>query len=274
MPYLNLDLDYFSHPKIIRLIGLLGPQAEILPIKLWAYCAKYHAGRGELPGYSAQEVEAAVGWAGESAKMVEAMLKINLLEKITDGYKVHDWLEHAGHLAAFKKRAKSAAKSRWLKYASSNALSNRKPQVTNTPTFPNLPNLTNKKKRKIRVAPPQEAIELTDLLSNEIFKNIPNRTAPSEAQLTAWAWEAEKISRIDGHPWNEIRDLIKWCQADSFWKSNILSMQKLRKQWNQLVAKKKQDGQGDKAAQIRSLAPEVKKLVDDLAEKLKMRSRR
>lgn len=136
MPYLNLDIDYFTNRKTSRLIGLLGRGAAELPIRLWAYCGKHHPESGSLTGYSAQEIESVVGWWGGSGKMVEAMVSVGFLEKTETGYQVHDWLEHAGHLAAFKKRARAAAKKRWDKYASSNAQEG----FTNAPSLPNLLN--------------------------------------------------------------------------------------------------------------------------------------
>src|SRR5574338_1101871 len=78
--------------------------------------------------------------------MVEAMKKpgINFLEKSSNVYKIHDWEEHAGHLAAFKKRAKSAAYKRWNRYATSIAPSMKNDDFSNTPNLPNLPNQPNK----------------------------------------------------------------------------------------------------------------------------------
>lgn len=144
MPYLNLDLDFFSHPKTVRLVGLLGRDAEVLPIRLWCYCGRHHCVSGRLSGYSPQEVESAVGWWGKSGEMVAAMLKVGFIEQVADGYQVHDWSEHAGHLAAFKKRAKSAARKRWRSIATSNA----KRDIKDAPNLPNLPNLPNQEKEK------------------------------------------------------------------------------------------------------------------------------
>lgn len=132
-------------------------------------------------------------------------------------------------------------------------------QTSSPPSLPSLPSLPikNKKKSKIRVAPPLEAVELAQLLSDKIGENLPNRTHPGEVSLLVWAWEAEKVNRIDGHSWAEIRELIVWSQADSFWRANILSMQKLRKQWNQLLAKKAQISQESKAEQARRRTAEI-----------------
>jgi hypothetical protein len=115
MPYLNLDIDYFDHPKTKRLVGLLGKGSEVLPLKLWSYCGKFHAEAGDLTGYSGQEIESLVGWWGKSGECVNAMVTVGFIEKTDTGYRVHDWSEHAGHLGAFKARAKNAAEVRWAK---------------------------------------------------------------------------------------------------------------------------------------------------------------
>lgn len=133
MPYLNLDLDYFSHPKIVRFTAKLGLEHVAIPIRLWCYVAKYHCEDGMLKGYSKHEIEASLGWTGESGKLVDTLVEIRILDTVGQQYKVHDWKEHAGHLAAFKRRAKTAAKKRWSKYASSNA----KTEITNAPNLPN-----------------------------------------------------------------------------------------------------------------------------------------
>lgn len=113
MPYLNLDLDYFTHPKVVRLVALTGPESVALPIRLWCYVGKYHCATGLLEGYENSELEALLKWTGEPGGMVDVLLKIRLLEKTKSGYRVHDWVDHAGHLVAFKKRSKLANQTRW-----------------------------------------------------------------------------------------------------------------------------------------------------------------
>ncbi len=157
MPYLNLDLDYFTHPKTSRLVGLLGRGAAELPIRLWAYCGKHHSESGNLTGYSAQEIETVVGWWGGTGKMVEAMLNVGFLDKIENGFRIHGWKEHAGHLSVFKKRAKSAAKERWKKYARSNASSNAQDEITNAP-YHTLPDHTKPKKKVKHCIQPDFAV--------------------------------------------------------------------------------------------------------------------
>ena len=45
------------------------------------------------------------------------MLSVGFLEKAVDGYVVHEWVEHQGHLWAYHQRAKKGAKARWDKMA-------------------------------------------------------------------------------------------------------------------------------------------------------------
>lgn len=123
-------------------MGLLGPQAVCMPIRLWCHAGKYHCARGYLPGYSVQELESILAWTGEVGKLVEALLKIKFIDKMRDGFKIHDWVEHSGHLNVFKRRAKTAAKARWDKYASSTPSSNAKHPSSNAPSYLNPLNQT------------------------------------------------------------------------------------------------------------------------------------
>jgi hypothetical protein len=82
----------------------------------------------------------------------------------------------------------------------------------------------------------------TNILANKIQENNPNFShlkGPEKYANTMgrWSQDIDKINRIDGYSWEQIRAVIEWCQSDSFWKSNILSGSKLRKQFDQLVVK-------------------------------------
>jgi len=156
MPSLNVDIDFFDHPKTKRLVRLLGRGSEVLPLKLWVYAARYFTDDGRLTGLSAQEIEDEVRWWGESGKMVKVMLMpdVQFIELIDDVYCVHDWQEHEGHLSAFKERAKLGAKARWDKAKGSNGhpLSDASSDASsNAPTGIALP---TKLIKEIAAAPP------------------------------------------------------------------------------------------------------------------------
>jgi hypothetical protein len=113
MPSINLAFDALDHPKFRRLVLILGRGSELLPLRLWLHCAKYHSEDGELKGYSTKEIEALAGWHGKPGAGVDAMVKVGLLNAQKGGYAVHDWQDHARHLVAYRKRAKKAADARW-----------------------------------------------------------------------------------------------------------------------------------------------------------------
>lgn len=113
MPSLNIDLNFFEHPKLKRLRGLLNPNAEAYLIRLWAHVGKFHPEDGILKNFSKLEIEGIAGWDGEKNKMLEAFLKTGFIEKVGKWYEIHDWREHEGHLLVFKERAKLAAEGRW-----------------------------------------------------------------------------------------------------------------------------------------------------------------
>jgi len=113
MPYLNLDPDFFGHPKCVRLTGILGIGAEVYPLRLWCYAAKYHPEDGLLLRYQPQEVARIAGWLGTPEEFVSAMLTVGFFERHELGWRLHDWPDHQGHLLYLKKRAMLGALARW-----------------------------------------------------------------------------------------------------------------------------------------------------------------
>jgi len=96
------------------------------------------------------------------------------------------------------------------------------------------PELKQSKTKQIQKQLPKEAHMLAELLAKLIMKNDNRSKVPN---FTSWVDSIEKINRIDGRSWDEIERVIKWCQADDFWRGNILSGAKLRKQFQQLSIK-------------------------------------
>ncbi len=84
--------------------------------------------------------------------------------------------------------------------------------------------------------PSQEACRLAALLKSEIHRNKGDfRITP--AQERSWAVTAQRMIDLDERDPREIEKLIRWAQRDEFWLANILSMDKLRKQFGQLQMK-------------------------------------
>jgi hypothetical protein len=67
------------------------------------------------------------------------------------------------------------------------------------------------------------------------------------AVTARWRDAARLMLDRDGHTEDQVRAAIDWCQDDSFWRANILSMPKLREQYDRLrlqAAGRARDGSG------------------------------
>ena len=69
-----------------------------------------------------------------------------------------------------------------------------------------------------------------NLLADLIESNGSRRPAVNDK----WLSDMERLHKIDERSWEQITKAIEWCQADDFWRGNILSPAKLRKQYDQL----------------------------------------
>ena len=89
--------------------------------------------------------------------------------------------------------------------------------------------------------PNTEAIQIASLMANAILERDPQYrflvADKREKTLGNWAGDIDKINRIDGRPWEQIRSVVGWYTKDDFWSVNIVSGSKLRKQFDQLVLK-------------------------------------
>lgn len=90
--------------------------------------------------------------------------------------------------------------------------------------------------------------DLCELLANLIVENGSKRPNVSDK----WRRECRLLIDRDERTPDHIEIIIRWCQEDSFWNRNILSMDKLRKQFDRLrlarneEIEKKQNGNGHK----------------------------
>jgi len=84
---------------------------------------------------------------------------------------------------------------------------------------------------------PSPSLSLSNLLLSLILKRKPNFKIPD---INKWVKPIEDLITIDKRTPVEIENVIRWCQNDDFWKNNILSTAKLRKQIDQLELKMSQ----------------------------------
>ncbi|MEY8192979.1 Replication protein O [Peribacillus simplex] len=87
-------------------------------------------------------------------------------------------------------------------------------------------------------------------LSLRLLKNIRKNNAEfKEPNLQKWSADFRFMLERDKRTKEQVAYLIDWCQQDSFWKSNILSPSKLRKQYDHLIIKIKSEKGKKKSVQ-------------------------
>ena len=124
MPSINVDLNFFSHRKAIRLSGQLGDQAITCLLRLWCYVGQHDPEFGSLGDMLDYEIEHVSNWRGDQGVFVRALISIGLLDIIDGKAFVHGWTEHARHLIVYRNRAKRAAAVKWEAHQNKSASCN------------------------------------------------------------------------------------------------------------------------------------------------------
>lgn len=105
----------------------------------------------------------------------------------------------------------------------------------------------NDTEKRPKTIPEQEGKEIKPFLSNSdevrlsefLFEKILFRNSKhKKPNLQTWAKDVDRMIRLDRRTPEEIRAVIEWCQADTFWQNNILSAAKLREKFDQLQLKR------------------------------------
>ncbi len=104
------------------------------------------------------------------------------------------------------------------------------------------------KGRPPRSVPPAFAMEIAELLRDWILKADPETRVPSD--LSAWAREADRMFRLDGRDFEQVKVAIEWLfttNARSETPFVVLSMKALRAKYDRMrgVAKREREGKKD-----------------------------
>ncbi len=92
-------------------------------------------------------------------------------------------------------------------------------------------------------------IRLSKLLFEKMAENDPKAKKPD---FEKWSVHIDRLMRLDKRPEQEIEAVILWSQANSFWKSNILSTKALREDFPRLFLQMKESKNGTIGNQART----------------------
>lgn len=99
--YVQLDADYWDHPKTLKLIELLGPRGESIPLKMWSWAARF-----KVSGVfdSVAQLAIACRFRGQAETVQTALKSAGFIDP--DGLTIHDWTSRTGHGIAMYEKEK------------------------------------------------------------------------------------------------------------------------------------------------------------------------
>lgn len=93
-----------------------------------------------------------------------------------------------------------------------------------------------------RDLPSEAGRRAADFLHLRILHNNPAARITDD-QVLKWAGEADAMARLDKRTEQQITEHIDWSQKDQFWRTNILSMGALRRHFDRITMKMKEESQ-------------------------------
>ena len=89
-----------------------------------------------------------------------------------------------------------------------------------------------------RYADDSQYMKAAVYLFEKIKERLPNKKEPD---FQKWADEVRKTVELDGVPVERYKQVLDWSQNDDFWQANILSTNKLRKQFDTIYLQMQRD---------------------------------
>jgi len=253
--FANFDVGYLDNPKIMDVFDA-SPIAVCMHIASVLYCAQ-HLTDGVI---TLRPMQRKVGGTDADAELlIEAGLwhlpghDCSYCPEVAEGKAyVHDYMQHNRTSDGVKGRSaagRKGAEALWAKKkadANSNAVgdANRMRNAYDEHGEPLSENdeiaMARKKERKNSSSseipngiPRPEVDGLLDLLDACLEQNGFKK--PSRTKKNADA--ARLLLDKDGYKVDQVAWMIRWATSDEFWRTNILSMSKLREKFDQLKAK-------------------------------------
>ena len=178
----------------------------------------------------------------------DALVMAGLWDEAEGGYQFHDWADFQPDAEAEKEKRKATSKARsdagkagaaarWSREnnGKTDGKSNGKVIASEWQTdapVPSRPVQTSLSEVSDETPRP-DVIEILDLLDACLEQNGFKRPSRTKKNTDA----ARLLIDKDGYDVNQVSWMIRWATNDEFWRTNILSMSKLREKFDQLKAK-------------------------------------
>lgn len=240
--YFKLDVGYMSNPKVLAVLDE-SPTAILLHVASIGYAAQ-HLTDGVIP------VRALLRMTGAEAYDADLLYAAGLWVPGPDGGKaeVHDFLQHqrsAEEVKGLSEAGRRGAKARWD--ANRNADGMRSAKADASEFAMPREEREERETEEPKDVPDRSATDATKALAlvtdnrpevgrlcEHLADRIESNGSAKPAIGKGWHDAARLMLDKDNRTEEEIHGAIEWCQADEFWRANVLSMPTLRTKYDQL----------------------------------------
>lgn len=234
--FARLALDYFDHPKI----AALSPEAIVAHLQMVVYARKYGT-NGEIPmaiamRFASQALDELASNDPESPSIIRNDDGTVTIHGYADMQETAEQVQARRQARA--EAGRRGAESRWQKDGNGHGNSHSKSHgkrdgktMAETETETETSIVADSGDAEAATAPLREDVEeLCELLASSIHGNGSKRPNITKG----WRDAARLMIDRDGRTYSEAASVITWSQNDEFWRTNILSMPKLREKYDQL----------------------------------------
>lgn len=235
--WIKMRTDLLSHPKVVRILSATNADKFRAIGGLHVVWSVFdtHTTDGILRGYTPDLMDHIIGWPGFSA----AMIDVGWLHY--DGQKtlsMPEFIEHNGKSA--KRRAEDQKRKRDARRDPEDV---RKASAKDADKKRTRDRDRDRDREDIGEGKPSPSASpdderLASWIFDKVLEAVPGTKPPN---LTKWANTIRLMRERDGLAHRQIAELFSWANKHSFWRTNVLSPDKLREKFPQLAAKKNEE---------------------------------
>lgn len=231
MPWFKVDDKLHSAPKLLS----IPRKFRLAALGLWTISGSWSADQltdGRVPDYMVEE------WGGTKT-LVDWLVKAGLWQKVDDASQFKNWGEYQPTKADIEsEREKNREKLRkWREKQQGKNQDETGLQTEYEPERNPAPDPT----RPDPTRPIEEAnassVEIREDVQRlcELLADLIEGNGSKKPKITkAWTDSARRLIDLDEREPARAENLIRWCQGNTFWRKNILSMPTFREKYDQL----------------------------------------
>ena len=237
MAWFKIDDGFHSSRKLLK----IPKRTRFAAVGLWTVAGSWAADQltdGNVPDYM-------ISVFGAPPAAPEALVDSGLWQRTSDGYVFYNWHEYQpskqdvdAERAASRERMRELRARRKLKKPLEQAEeggvfgrtdANGSENVRNPdPTRPDPTPIEEAKASSVEIR--EDVQRVCEVLADLIEGNGSNRPKITKT----WTDSARRMIDLDNREPLRAENLIRWCQGNTFWRKNILSMPTFREKYDQL----------------------------------------